>query len=66
MARLILLAALALAGCGERGMTYDQLDATRANALNALNRANSAYSMAEELLASSSDHEGRIRSGVPY
>ena len=60
MGRWVVLAALVTAGCGDRTMSYDQLDATRANALNALSRANSAYSMAEEVTMSTSDLEGRI------
>ncbi len=48
-----------LTGCGQR-MSYSDLDATRANALNALDRANSAYTKVEELASRVDDLESQV------
>jgi hypothetical protein len=50
-----------VAGCGgPRTMSYDQLDATRANAANALMRANEALGRIEALEARIEELEERL------
>lgn len=48
-----------LTGCGKQ-MSYGDLDATRVNALNALDRANEAYAKADELESRVGDLESRV------
>jgi len=48
-----------LTGCVQR-MSYSDLDATRANALNALDRAGSAYAQVEELASRVDDLEAQV------
>lgn len=48
-----------IAGC-EKKMSYDDLDATRANALNGLSRANAAIARVEELESRVDDLESRL------
>ena len=56
-------AALALlSGCGET-MSYDQLDATRANASNALARSDAAIARVEELEGRVDELEAKLGGG---
>lgn len=50
-----------LTGCGNR-MSYDELDATRANAVNALAKANAAAGRLDDLESRVSELEARLGS----